>query len=85
MKTLMLFEGPEGTAFFELEGDQSRFHDVYINADVPEGVEHTSEQYEALQDALADVIFSEDGEIKIDEIEAPTKDWDFFIRTGFIE
>jgi hypothetical protein len=85
MKTLMLFEGSEGASFFELAGDLSRFHDVYINAEVPEGVVHTSDEYEALQEELTDIIFDETGEMKLDEIEAPTKDWDFFIRCGLID
>lgn len=85
MKTLMLFEAPDGSYFFETEGDQRRFQDVYINADVPENVQHTSEAYEQLQDDLADILLTEDGDYKLNELDEPTKDWDFFVRCGLIE
>jgi hypothetical protein len=90
VKTLFLFEDESGAHFFETEGDHSGFHDVYIGADVPEGVPHTEEQYEELQEALALFFYGppdENGEVEgdfiLDEIEAPTKDWDHFVRCGF--
>jgi hypothetical protein len=90
-KTLFLFEDEAGAHLFEIDGDHSRFHDVYINAEVPEGDARDEETYEALQQELCDLIYydedsegGEAGELKPDEIEAPTKDWDFFVRCGFI-
>jgi hypothetical protein len=85
MKTLMLYEGSEGAGFYEFEGDMSRFHDVYINAELPEETPHTAEAYGALQEELTDILYTEDGEIKPEELEAPTKDWDFFVRCGILE
>jgi hypothetical protein len=89
MKTLFLFEDDSGAHFFELEGDQSGLNDVYLGADMPEGLPHTDEQYGALQDALCLIVYGEpdeagevDGEFVFDEIEIPTKDWDFFVRCG---
>lgn len=87
MKSLVLFEDSEnGATFFELEGDARRFHEVYINASAPEGEEavHTSDEYVALQEELSDLMFTDEGELKLDELEEPTRDWTFFVRCGIL-
>lgn len=87
MKTLFLFEDDSGVHFFELPGDLSRFHDVYINGEIPEGVSH--EQHSDLQDELALLVYGAQdekglvsGDLVPEEIEAPTKDWDHFVHCG---
>lgn len=98
-KTLFLCEEiPEETFFFELEGDYSHLNGVYINADHPKGV--TQKKWEKLQDELSKLIYRTSEEVeafrkenlvdeakvwkKISKINAPTKDWDHFVKCGFI-
>ncbi len=92
MKTLILFEDENGAHFFEEEGDLTDLNDVYINTLVPEERGLTQEQYEALQARLSGIIYTEgddekeieEGDFSLDELEGPTKDWDHFIKCGFI-
>lgn len=78
MKTLVLYDPcGDGTKpfFFELEGDQRRFADFYINADDDED----------LAEELTNILFdAESGLLKVKKLNEPTKDWDFFITVGFV-
>lgn len=63
--------------FLELEGDYSRFDNVYVNAFV-EDIE------EKLQDELNTFMYGTEGIMKYKFSAAPTKDWDIFIQCGII-
>ena len=60
--------------FFELEGDYSRFEGVLIN----------SVENQELQKELTSLVFDEEGGIKLKSFSRPTRDWDVFVRCGFI-
>lgn len=79
-KTLFLFDSfDEKAFFFELEGDHSRFHDVYIGGGVPKGVK--AKDYEKLGEDLSELVY-DDGALKVKKLAKPTKDWDFFVQCG---
>lgn len=76
-KTLFLYDGcgEENRFFFELEGDFSEFNGVYIN----------SVDDEKRQAALSDLIFDADGgELSVDKLSVPTRDWTWFVTVGFV-
>lgn len=76
MKTLVLFEllGSDGESFFfESEGDLREFNKLYINGD------HWSKAQK-----LNDFVYDEDGNLKVEKLNEPTKDWDHFVKCGFI-
>lgn len=77
MKTLMLFYNSDmGSKFFEFDGDLSRLNGVYINE---VGVDFE------LEKELFNLVFVDDtGKFKVPVLESPTKDWDIFIRCGFL-
>jgi len=60
--------------FFELEGDHSRFNEVYIN----------SSENEELTTELHDLVYTADGKRKIEMLPGPTKDWTHFAVCGFV-
>lgn len=75
MKTLVLFEEvPVKSFFFVLEGDYRHLNNVYINAG------HNEEKAAELN-AL---VYTSEGVVKVDELDEPIKDWDYFIKCGFI-
>lgn len=81
--------------FFELEGDYSHLHGVYINGE-PEhktypdvsADEHARlvSDHEIKVDILNDMIYHQDGTHKVKFLEPnqPTKDWDHYVECGFI-
>ena len=77
VKTLFLYDrcGEEPPVFFEKEGDFRHLEGVYIN----------SMEDEAIIDELHGIIYGESGTLLIKELNAPTKDWSFFVRVGFIQ
>jgi hypothetical protein len=38
-----------------------------------------------LQQELSDLLFYEDGDYKVTFLDKPTKNWDAFVRVGFLE
>jgi len=83
-KTLIMFEFiPEEVFFFELPGDLSRFHDVYVNKVIPKG---SGPEVKKLQNELNDFMFDDSGIFRFEEkkIQVPTKDWTHFVRCGFL-
>lgn len=78
MKTLFLFikdYNTEESFFFTLEGDYSRLNNVFIDCFV------LTEKWRELEN----IVFNEDNTIKVDKLEQPTKDWDFFVKCGINE
>lgn len=75
VKTLVLFEEiPESTNFMVFEGDYSHLAGVYINSGaLPDEEEE-----------LSALVYDDNGRFKIPLIEAPTKDWDYFIKCGLL-
>lgn len=76
MKTLFLYEEiPDNSFFFELEGDYRHLNGIYINQ---------STNTRAV-DELNEIVYDHDsGELLVEKLHAPTKDWTHFIRCGFI-
>lgn len=85
VKTLFLFEEmPEISTFFELEGDYTRFNDIYINATGPKG-KAAQAAYEKLTTELSTLVYDpETGNKLIPTLDAPTKDWTHFVKCGMI-
>lgn len=79
MKTLFAYDsfGDAHIFFFELEGDFRHLDKVYINA-----YDNTIER----QGILAALILDNECNIKpeIKRLQEPTRDWDVFVRVGFI-
>jgi hypothetical protein len=77
MKTLfaMEFYGAGPLIFFELEGDYRHFNGININ----EG-----EDPQNIEDELYDLVYKEGGELIITPLKEPTKDWDYFVKVGFL-
>lgn len=81
-KTLFLFidyQDKDDVFFFEKEGDYSYLADTYINL----GDDLKKE------DELGEILWGEDYEIMlkelkfiVDKLKMPTKDWDYFVKTG---
>ena len=88
MKTLMSWreinDGSIQPMFLELEGDYTRFDNVYINMFVDDEDELHRPNLAALQDELNTFMFGTDGVMKHKFSAVPTKDWDIFIQCGFI-
>jgi len=93
-KTLFLFqEAYFVPKFFELEGDYSHLHRTYINGchpdedklalDDPKLVQ-LQEEYAGLCDELNELVYTEDGKLKVTFLDKPTKDWDHYVECGFI-
>lgn len=86
-KTLFLFEEkPEECYFFELEGDHSRFDEVYINGVGPKE-KVARKKHEALSKELYALLYDDKGNARITEekkLRAPSKDWTHFVKCGFI-
>ena len=93
-KTLFLYQSFDNSPlFFELEGDYSHLHKVYINgchpdedkldADDPKLVQ-LKEEYKNLADELDQLAYTSDGKLKITFIDKPTKDWDHFVECGYL-
>ena len=74
MKTLFLFDQGGGRpVFLEADGDYSHLEGVYIN-DVGDP---------DLEQELKDLVYTENGSIKLKIHYQPTKDWDCFVLIGF--
>lgn len=95
-KTLFLFQENEfEPKWFELEGDYSHLHKVYIN-DSYDGPsypqisadEHAAEiaKFERKQDELINLLYEADAyeKLKVTLIDKPTKDWDYFVECGLM-
>jgi hypothetical protein len=99
-KTLFLYEVlPDESFFFELEGDYSHLQGVYINAVHPKDttrekwealqdelsnlIYRTSEEAKAIEKANPKASTHEIYQ-KNQKIDKPTKDWDYFVKCGFI-
>lgn len=93
-KTLFLFQADSfQPQWFELEGDYSHLHKVYINgchpdedkldADDPKLVQ-LKEEYKNLADELDQLVYDPDGGYKVTFIDKPTKDWDHFVECGYL-
>lgn len=76
MKTLMMFDVAysEKVVFFELIGDFTHLNDVYIEGS----------SSKKLQEELLDLVYDEEGVLKLEELEVPTKDWSIFIKCGYL-
>jgi hypothetical protein len=77
-KTLFLFDTFDSESFFfELFGNYSHLHGVYLNGDA------TESQTDELNDLL---YVPETGEDKkgIVKLQQPTRDWTHFVKCGFI-
>lgn len=75
MKTLILFEMiPEDSFFFEASGDFRQLQDIYINCCDDKN----------LIKELTELVYTDDGEIKVEKLKEPTKDWDFFVKCGIV-
>lgn len=73
MKTLVQFIiSGEDEFFFELSGDRRVLDNVYIN---------TNSKH---SDKLNEIVYDEEGNIKVQKLKQPTKDWDFFVTCGII-
>lgn len=73
----MFEQFPTRTFFFELAGDHSRLHDVYINS---------TDSDEKLQDELNNLVCDpETGKVVVTQLEVPTRDWTHFVKCGFLE
>jgi hypothetical protein len=79
MKTLFAYDsfGDFPIFFFELEGDYRHLDKVYIN---------DYNDVEDRQGVLAALILDNECNLKpeIKKLQEPTRDWDFFVRVGFI-
>lgn len=76
MKTLVLFEEiSERSWFCEIEGDLRHFDKVYVNG------KNASMD---LQNELINFMYNSKSEFKFSKLDLPTRDWDFFIKCGFI-
>jgi hypothetical protein len=80
MKTLFNFiiSGPGGVRsfFFELDGDYRHLGDVYINRF----------EDDDKQDELDSIVyFPKSYEVKVNKLEEPTKDWDYFVKCGLVD
>jgi hypothetical protein len=75
MKTLFLLEhyGQDDAIFFELDGDYRHLKGAQINGDNP-----------LHSDELIDLIYCSGHNYIITPLIEPTRDWDFFIKVGFI-
>ena len=69
--TLILYEGHEKTSLFVVNKDLSYLTNVYIG-------EYGNE----LEQELNDLIYDENGSLKLKPIDEPTKDWTWFIKCG---
>jgi len=77
MKTLFLYETTSMLGkFFELEGNYSHLNKVLVNP-------YKYEQKKI--DELSNIIFDDNGNYKVTFLDKPTKDWDHFVQTGFLE
>jgi hypothetical protein len=78
MKTLVMFEEVGNQVFFfELNGDQTRFHEVFI------GDHDTNTQ--KLQKELESIVYKpKSGEYLVKKLSEPTRDWDFFVHAGYL-
>ena len=75
-KTLFLFEMiPDESFFFELEGDHSHLNGAYINSNGCSEVD---------SDELNDIVFDEQGGIRVVQLTEPSKDWTHFVKCGFL-
>lgn len=78
MKTLFLFIQSsciEDTFFFELDGDYSHLYSTYINeCDNKDNI-----------DELSSLVYDEKGKIKVHKLQFPTKDYNFFVKCGFLD
>jgi hypothetical protein len=76
LKTLMLWNTFDSeTCFFAIVGDLRKFHEVFINS---------SDTDDELVEELNALIFDDDGKYLHDVLKEPTKDWSFFVHSGFI-
>jgi hypothetical protein len=71
MKTLFLFEDVPNSYFFELKGDYRYFNNCYI--DSLDNVE--------LSDKLHKLVYNNS---RIKKLTEPTKDWNYFVKCGYI-
>lgn len=77
IKTLFLFEYfMEGSFFFELPGDYSHLNGVQIDGS---DSDHATDSNKG---ELYSLVFDEDGDIKVEELSEPSKDWTFFVKCG---
>ena len=85
MKTLFLFEElPEQSFFFVLEGNYSRFNEIYINGSGPKG-KAAQEAYEKLTNELNALVYDpNDGRVRVAKLDSPTMDWSHFVKCGMI-
>lgn len=95
-KTLFLFQEQYMTPkFFELEGNYTRLHKIYINgfAEIPQYPEVSADEraqidaeYTKCLDELCDLVYDNEGSYKVKFLEPnqPTKDWDYYVECGFI-
>jgi hypothetical protein len=83
VKTLFLYEAELGSKFFELDGDYSHLHEVFING-VPPKDDMDDEEFYALIDELSALVYDKDNEHKFKpmELAEPTRDWTHFVKCG---
>ncbi len=78
-KTLFMFNTfTDEVFFFEMPGGEkewSHLQNVYLNS---------SEHSDEVLDALNDLVYGDEGKIKVKKLFEPTKDWDYFVTCGFV-
>lgn len=94
MKTLFLFqEIPERSFFFQLEGDYSHLHGAFINGtgtskeaadELLALVYRTASETDAFKAANPKVKDNDKIYLKVQILQAPTKDWDHFVECGMM-
>lgn len=84
MKTLFCYIDNEKLTpdFFELEGDYSHLHDVFINSNNEELWDELTKIINSVYSWGLEDIETIDQEIIL--LKEPTKDWDHFVVCGFI-
>ena len=71
--TLVLFEEYEKTFLFKVDKNLSSLDGVYIGE-----LNNDNEK------KLLEILFNDDGSYKLEPLEKPTKNWDWFIKCGCV-
>jgi hypothetical protein len=72
LKTLVLHINQDGSFFTVLQGNYSHLNNTELN----------TEQNLDLEKELFFLLYNEDGVVRVEQLDSPTKDWDYFITTG---
>jgi hypothetical protein len=83
MKTCFCYSDFEDLpTFFVLDGDYRHLNGTLINATAPEGT--PEETYEKRQEELSDLLYDDEGNYLVAALTEPPKDYDHFVKVGFV-